>query len=175
MCVSLEYASVGYMAKRIQMRKNRFLALQKMAEQKKNEALSAAAALGDGGPDHHGLPKQTVREGKRGEKNSKKGNCLVPQTVTNVMKSGNSFLNVILLRGLLDPIRPSLVAPVSVLSFPVHEFTPFPQPLSLSICVSLPRFHYPLNPFLEYSIFSMCELLPFYYTVRNTLKHVRIV
>ena len=28
-----EYASVGYMAKRIQMRKNRFLALQKMAEQ----------------------------------------------------------------------------------------------------------------------------------------------
>ena len=35
----LEYASVGYMAKRIQMRKNRFLALQKMAEQKKNEAM----------------------------------------------------------------------------------------------------------------------------------------
>ena len=34
-----EYASVGYMAKRIQMRKNRFLALQKMAEQKKNEAM----------------------------------------------------------------------------------------------------------------------------------------
>ena len=27
------------MAKRIQMRKNRFLALQKMAEQKKNEAM----------------------------------------------------------------------------------------------------------------------------------------
>ena len=39
-----EYASVGYMAKRIQMRKNRFLALQKMAEQKKNEAMVAAAA-----------------------------------------------------------------------------------------------------------------------------------
>ena len=35
----LEYASVGYMAKRIQMRKNRILALQKMAEQKKNEAM----------------------------------------------------------------------------------------------------------------------------------------
>ncbi|OXA45738.1 gamma-aminobutyric acid receptor subunit beta isoform X1 [Folsomia candida] len=31
----LEYATVGYMAKRIQMRKNRFLALQKMAEQKR--------------------------------------------------------------------------------------------------------------------------------------------
>ena len=57
-----EYASVGYMAKRIQMRKNRFLALQKMAEQKKNEAMNATnAAMNDGGPpDHHGIPKQTV-------------------------------------------------------------------------------------------------------------------
>ena len=57
-----EYASVGYMAKRIQMRKNRFLALQKMAEQKKNEAMNANnAAMTDGGPpDHHGIPKQTV-------------------------------------------------------------------------------------------------------------------
>ncbi|XP_040570160.1 gamma-aminobutyric acid receptor subunit beta isoform X2 [Lepeophtheirus salmonis] len=53
----LEYASVGYMAKRIQMRKNRFLALQKMAEQKKNEAMNASnAALNDG---DHGMPKQT--------------------------------------------------------------------------------------------------------------------
>jgi len=58
----LEYASVGYMAKRIQMRKNRFLALQKMAEQKKNEAMNASnAAMNDNGPpDHHGIPKQTV-------------------------------------------------------------------------------------------------------------------
>jgi len=40
----IEYASVGYMAKRIQMRKNRFLAIQKMAEQKKNEALHASNA-----------------------------------------------------------------------------------------------------------------------------------
>ena len=56
-----EYASVGYMAKRIQMRKNRFLALQKMAEQKKNEAMNASnAALNNGGPDQHGIPKQTV-------------------------------------------------------------------------------------------------------------------
>ena len=45
------------MAKRIQMRKNRFLALQKMAEQKKNEALNnAAAAMGE---DANTLPKQT--------------------------------------------------------------------------------------------------------------------
>ena len=43
------------------MRKNRFLALQKMAEQKKNEAMNASnAALNNGGPDQHGIPKQTV-------------------------------------------------------------------------------------------------------------------
>lgn len=46
-----EYATVGYMAKRIQMRKNRFLAIQKIAEQKKLNV--------DGGPDDH-VPKQTV-------------------------------------------------------------------------------------------------------------------
>lgn len=39
-----EYATVGYMAKRIQMRKNRFLAIQKIAEQKK----------GGGHPGHDG-------------------------------------------------------------------------------------------------------------------------
>lgn len=39
------------MAKRIQMRKNRFLAIQKIAEQKKLNV--------DGGPDDH-APKQTV-------------------------------------------------------------------------------------------------------------------
>jgi len=63
------------MAKRIQMRKNRFLALQKMAEQKKNEAAAAAAAAaagmgGEGPPpgapaspaNMHRMPKQTVRE-----------------------------------------------------------------------------------------------------------------
>ena len=43
------------MAKRIQMNKNRFLALQKMAEQKKNEAMNANNAMNDGG-----IPKQTV-------------------------------------------------------------------------------------------------------------------
>ncbi|XP_046389492.1 gamma-aminobutyric acid receptor subunit beta-like [Ischnura elegans] len=60
----LEYATVGYMAKRIQMRKNRFLAIQKIAEQKK-AGLEAAAAGGGGGghgpsqdSDHH-APKQT--------------------------------------------------------------------------------------------------------------------
>ena len=65
-----EYATVGYMAKRIQMRKNRFLALQKMAEQKKNEAMNASnaalTALGNGGPDGHGMPKQTVWSGGLG-------------------------------------------------------------------------------------------------------------
>ena len=54
------------MAKRIQMRKNRFLALQKMAEQKKNEAMNAnnaaaaAAAAVAMVDEHHGMPKQTV-------------------------------------------------------------------------------------------------------------------
>lgn len=40
------------MAKRIQMRKNRFLAIQKIAEQKKLNV--------DGGPDGDHAPKQTV-------------------------------------------------------------------------------------------------------------------
>uniref|UniRef100_A0A1I8QEJ2 Gamma-aminobutyric acid receptor subunit beta n=1 Tax=Stomoxys calcitrans TaxID=35570 RepID=A0A1I8QEJ2_STOCA len=35
----LEYATVGYMAKRIQMRKQRFMTIQKMAEQKKQQQL----------------------------------------------------------------------------------------------------------------------------------------
>ena len=54
-----EYASVGYMAKRIQMRKNRFLALQKMAEQKKNEALNNANAAMNENEEYNTLPKQT--------------------------------------------------------------------------------------------------------------------
>ncbi|KAJ9574791.1 hypothetical protein L9F63_008055, partial [Diploptera punctata] len=56
----LEYATVGYMAKRIQMRKNRFLAIQKIAEQKK-AGMDAAHAPPPGPPgegDH--APKQTV-------------------------------------------------------------------------------------------------------------------
>ena len=57
----LEYASVGYMAKRIQMRKNRFLAIQKMAEQKKNEALHASNANINNDQNNLDLgPKQTV-------------------------------------------------------------------------------------------------------------------
>ncbi|XP_052123214.1 gamma-aminobutyric acid receptor subunit beta isoform X7 [Frankliniella occidentalis] len=48
----LEYATVGYMAKRIQMRKNRFLAIQKIAEQKK-----AGAEMP---PEGEHAPKQTA-------------------------------------------------------------------------------------------------------------------
>nr|QQH14674.1 GABA-gated chloride channel [Blattella germanica] len=58
----LEYATVGYMAKRIQMRKNRFLAIQKIAEQKK-AGMDTAHAPPPGPPgegDH--APKQTVSE-----------------------------------------------------------------------------------------------------------------
>jgi len=60
----LEYASVGYMAKRIQMRKNRFLAIQKMAEQKKNEALHASNANINNESNNIDLgPKQTIHDG----------------------------------------------------------------------------------------------------------------
>ena len=48
------------MAKRIQMRKNRFLAIQKMAEQKKNEALHASNANINNDTNLDLGPKQTV-------------------------------------------------------------------------------------------------------------------
>ena len=50
------------MAKKIQMRKNRFLAIQKKAEEKKKETMNATnAAMNDNGPpDQHGIPKKTV-------------------------------------------------------------------------------------------------------------------
>ncbi|KAL5293233.1 Rdl family protein [Megaselia abdita] len=60
----LEYATVGYMAKRIQMRKQRFMTIQKMAEQKKLQAEGGGQpppnqtnpnSGGGGGGDHgHG-------------------------------------------------------------------------------------------------------------------------
>ncbi|XP_069955929.1 gamma-aminobutyric acid receptor subunit beta isoform X3 [Cherax quadricarinatus] len=53
----LEYAAVGYMGKRIQMRKNRILAIQKMAEQRKAATLDHSHASQDH-PDH--APKQTM-------------------------------------------------------------------------------------------------------------------
>ena len=75
------------MAKRIQMRKNRFLALQKMAEQKKNEAMTNAAnavvdVLGDM------LPKQTiVNMTGGGGAADPKGGTLRPQNTTPVGKN----------------------------------------------------------------------------------------
>ncbi|XP_069686230.1 gamma-aminobutyric acid receptor subunit beta isoform X11 [Periplaneta americana] len=72
----LEYATVGYMAKRIQMRKNRFLAIQKIAEQKK-AGLDAAHAPPPGPPgegDH--APKQTVRFKVHDPKAHSKGGTL---------------------------------------------------------------------------------------------------
>lgn len=49
----IEYATVGYMAKRIQMRKNRFLAIQKIAEQKKGGGHgSHASHAGHDGHSH---------------------------------------------------------------------------------------------------------------------------
>ena len=41
----IEYSCVGYTAKRIQLRKNRFLAVQKLAEEKKAEALKQMNAI----------------------------------------------------------------------------------------------------------------------------------
>ena len=50
------------MSKKIQMQKNRILALRKIAEQKRTDAMNATnAAMNDNGnQDHHGIPKQNV-------------------------------------------------------------------------------------------------------------------
>lgn len=73
--MNIEYATVGYMAKRIQMRKQRFMAIQKIAEQKKQQLDGVQQppnpnpnVVGDHGHGHghghsHGhphAPKQTV-------------------------------------------------------------------------------------------------------------------
>ncbi|XP_055320045.1 gamma-aminobutyric acid receptor subunit beta isoform X4 [Sitodiplosis mosellana] len=73
----LEYATVGYMAKRIQMRKQRFMAIQKIAQEKKLQVDGGQqpSAMMSAGPDHshshsshghshshqHG-PKQSVQQ-----------------------------------------------------------------------------------------------------------------
>ncbi|KAA0192061.1 hypothetical protein HAZT_HAZT011623 [Hyalella azteca] len=54
----LEYAAVGYLGKRIQMRKNRILQLQKMIEQRKAQHLELSHEGGPDAADH--APKQTV-------------------------------------------------------------------------------------------------------------------
>lgn len=72
-----EYATVGYMAKRIQMRKQRFMAIQKIAQEKKLQVDGGQqpSAMMSAGPDHshshsshghshshqHG-PKQSVQQ-----------------------------------------------------------------------------------------------------------------
>ncbi|XP_064114101.1 gamma-aminobutyric acid receptor subunit beta-like isoform X11 [Macrobrachium nipponense] len=53
----LEYAAVGYMGKRIQMKKNRILALQKIAEHKLKEAAIEQSHASQDHPDH--TPKTT--------------------------------------------------------------------------------------------------------------------
>ncbi|EEB10168.1 Gaba-gated chloride channel, putative [Pediculus humanus corporis] len=62
----LEYATVGYMAKRIQMRKSRFMAIQKIAEQKNKANLEAQHGPHPGpiGEQDHSGPKQTVHDPK---------------------------------------------------------------------------------------------------------------
>ncbi|XP_066945835.1 gamma-aminobutyric acid receptor subunit beta isoform X12 [Macrobrachium rosenbergii] len=53
----LEYAAVGYMGKRIQMKKNRIMALQKIAEHKLKEAAIEQSHASQDHPDH--TPKTT--------------------------------------------------------------------------------------------------------------------
>ncbi|XP_046808893.1 gamma-aminobutyric acid receptor subunit beta isoform X10 [Lucilia cuprina] len=90
----LEYATVGYMAKRIQMRKQRFMTIQKMAEQKKQQQLDGVqqppnpnpnTGVDHGGHGHghghhsHGhphVPKQTVRFKVHDPKAHSKGGTL---------------------------------------------------------------------------------------------------
>ncbi|XP_073840037.1 resistant to dieldrin isoform X9 [Musca autumnalis] len=90
----LEYATVGYMAKRIQMRKQRFMTIQKMAEQKKQQQLDGVqpppnpnpnTVVDHGGHGHghghhsHGhphVPKQTVRFKVHDPKAHSKGGTL---------------------------------------------------------------------------------------------------
>ncbi|XP_054274839.1 gamma-aminobutyric acid receptor subunit beta-like isoform X5 [Macrosteles quadrilineatus] len=68
----LEYATVGYMAKRIQMRKNRFLAIQKIAEKNSKQGLEGPHPPVPGDPsDHPTLPKQTVSVASTLRHNSK--------------------------------------------------------------------------------------------------------
>lgn len=50
----VEYATVGYMAKRIQMRKQRFMAIQKIAQEKKLQVESAQSAQSMGGMSQAG-------------------------------------------------------------------------------------------------------------------------
>ncbi|XP_073840019.1 resistant to dieldrin isoform X5 [Musca autumnalis] len=88
----LEYATVGYMAKRIQMRKQRFMTIQKMAEQKKQQQLDGVqpppnpnpnTVVDHGGHGHghghhsHGhphVPKQTVSNRPIGFQNMQQQN-----------------------------------------------------------------------------------------------------
>lgn len=78
----VEYATVGYMAKRIQMRKQRFMAIQKIAQEKKLQVDGGQqpSAMMSAGPDHshshsshghshshqHG-PKQSVQQSIQGK------------------------------------------------------------------------------------------------------------
>ncbi|XP_068232437.1 gamma-aminobutyric acid receptor subunit beta isoform X3 [Palaemon carinicauda] len=70
----LEYAAVGYMGKRIQMRKNRIMALQKLAESKLKAATLDHSHTSQDHPDH--TPKTTVRYKLHDPKAHSKGGTL---------------------------------------------------------------------------------------------------
>ncbi|XP_045107826.1 gamma-aminobutyric acid receptor subunit beta-like isoform X5 [Portunus trituberculatus] len=68
----LEYAAVGYMGKRIQMRRTRVLAIQKLAEQRKQQVDHSHTSHDH--PDH--APKTTVRYKLHDPKTHSKGGTL---------------------------------------------------------------------------------------------------
>ncbi|XP_044756605.1 gamma-aminobutyric acid receptor subunit beta-like isoform X2 [Coccinella septempunctata] len=90
----LEYATVGYLAKRIQMRMNRFMALQKIVEQKNTEQKKFV----NGGPDGGQAPKQAeVRYKVHDHKAHSKGgtleskvNCRRDECGYGTLRSGHS-------------------------------------------------------------------------------------
>jgi len=99
---------VGYMAKRIQMRKNRFLAIQKMAEQKKNEALHASNANINDVTNLDLGPKQTVHDQRSHCKAGSRENTI---TKYNNSHQNNRFNNVNSTRSRFDDETGTLTCP----------------------------------------------------------------
>ncbi len=66
-----EYATVGYMAKRIQMRKNRYQTLQKAADAKKAEAAASAPPPPPPGMPPQGGPPPGLNNGGMSNQHSK--------------------------------------------------------------------------------------------------------
>ena len=99
----IEYACVGYTAKRIQLRKNRFLAVQKLAEEKKAEALKQMNSLPQveldlkrHGPDgYHGHcrePRATTANNRQHHPKQVGGRTFI--TLHSVLFRGGHVVNI---------------------------------------------------------------------------------